>query len=113
MLPEQDRERFLHIRDAALKIAAFTSGLSEDDFQRSDLVQHGVLHCLYIICEAAGRISQTTQDRFPTIEWHVIRGMRNRLAHAYFAINLEIIWYSVTVNVPVLLQQVEHLLATE
>lgn len=113
MLPELDKERFLHIRDAAMKIGAFTALLSEDDFRQSDLVQHGVTNCLYIIGEAATRISSDTQSRFPDIEWDVIRGMRNRLAHAYFDINLGIVWYSATVDTPRLLAIVEQILADE
>jgi uncharacterized protein with HEPN domain len=113
MLPEQDRERFRHMQDAATKIAAFIAGLSEDDFMRSDLVQHGVLNCLYIICEAANRITDATRTRFPQIEWAIMRGMRNRLAHAYFDINLDIVWYTATVDIPRLLTAVEQILASE
>jgi len=111
MLPELDKERFLHIRDAARKISVFIGWLSEDDFRQSDLVQHGVVNCLYIIGEAATRITAATQERFPDIEWDVIRGMRNRLAHAYFDINLGIVWYSATVDTPRLLATIEQILA--
>jgi len=113
MLPELDKERLLHMRDAAQKIGKFISGLSEEDFVRSELVQHAVVNCLYIIGEAANRISQATRDQFPEIEWDVIRGMRNRLAHAYFDVNLSIVWYSVTVDTPRLLAAVEEILASE
>ncbi|HUV03976.1 MAG TPA: DUF86 domain-containing protein [Armatimonadota bacterium] len=113
MLPELDKERLLHIMDAARKIGEFIAGLSEEDFQRSDLVQHRVINCLYIIAEAATRITQATRDRFPNIEWDVMRGIRNRLAHAYFDINLGIIWYSVTTDTPRLLAAVEKILASE
>jgi len=112
MLPEPDKERLLHIREAARKIGKFINGLSEDDFLQSDLVQHGVINCLYIIGEAATRITQATRDRFPDIEWDVIRGMRNRLAHAYFDINLGIVWYSATIDAPRLLSAVERILAS-
>ena len=113
MLPEPDKERLLHVRDAAGKIGKFIAGLSEEDFQQSDLIQHGVINCLYVIGEAATRITRATQDRFPDIEWDVIRGMRNRLAHAYFDINLGIVWYSATIDTPRLLAAVERILASE
>ena len=113
MLPEPDRERFLHIRDAARKIGDFIAGLTEEDFRESDLVQHGVINCLYIIGEAASRVTQATCERFPEIEWEVIQGMRNRLAHAYFDINLGIIWQSAVVDAPRLLEAIEAILALE
>lgn len=113
MLPEQDKERLLHIRDAAKKIGKFVDGLSEEDFLQSDLVQHGVINCIYIIGEAATRITPATRKQFPGIEWDVIRGLRNRLAHAYFDINLGIIWYTATIDTPQLLASVEQILALE
>ena len=113
MLPEADRERLMHIRDAALKIARFISGLTEEEFQQSDLVQHGVLNCLYIIGEAASRITPATREQFRNIDWDVIRGMRNRLAHVYFDINLGIVWYSAMTDVPRLLAAIERILESE
>ena len=112
MLPEPDRERLLHIRDAAQKIATFIAGLTEEDFLQSELLQHGVINCLYIIGEAATRVTQATRDRFPDIEWEVIRGMRNRLAHAYFDTNLGIVWYSAAVDTPQLMDAVEQILSS-
>jgi uncharacterized protein with HEPN domain len=110
MLPELDKERLLHIRDAANSIADFTAGLSEDIFREVKLVQHGVINCLYIITEAASRVSDETRDLHPEIEWDVIRGMRNRLAHAYFDVNLSIVWHSATVDTPHLLAAVQRIL---
>lgn len=77
------------------------------------MVQHSVINCLYIIGEAANRIAQTTREQIPDIEWDAIRGMRNRLAHAYFDINLGIVWYSATIDTPRLLATVERILETE
>ena len=113
MLPEMDKERLLHIRDAARRIGTFIVGLSEEGFNQSDLVQHAVINCLYIIGEAATRITEATRGGFPEIEWDVIRGIRNRLAHAYFDVNLSIIWYSATNDTPLLLAAVERILASE
>ncbi len=111
MLPELDKERLLHIRDAATKVGEFVAGLTEDDFLQSELVQHAVINCLFIIGEAASRISEQTRALCPEIEWDVIRGLRNRLAHAYFDINLGLVWYSATKDTPRLLAEVEIILA--
>ena len=113
MLPEPDKERLQHISDAARKIGKFIAGLTEENFLQSDLVQHGVINCLYIIGEAASRITSATKEKFPDVEWDVIRGMRNRLAHAYFDINLGIVWYTATIYTPRLLASVEEILSFE
>ena len=113
MLPEPDRERLVQIKDAAYSIADFTAGLSEETFRDRKLVQHAVTNCLHIIIEAASRVSDETRQQHPEIEWDVIRGMRNRLAHAYFDINLGIVWQSTTVDVPRLLESVHRILEDE
>ena len=113
MLPEQDRERVLHIRDAAREVGGFTAGLSEDAFRQSRLVQHGVMNCLYIIGEAATRITTETQTQYPEVDWAVIRRMRNRLAHVYFNVDLGLVWYTATVDVARLLIDVEQILESD
>ncbi|HEY3328701.1 MAG TPA: HepT-like ribonuclease domain-containing protein [Capsulimonadaceae bacterium] len=110
MLPDQDIERLLHIRDAARNIGQFVNGVSEQQFMESDLIQHAVINCLFIIGEVATRITDATRDTYHEIEWDDIRGMRNRLAHAYFDINLGIVWYSATVDTPRLLTTVEQII---
>ena len=112
MLPEMDRERLLHILDSGRQISEFINAISEEEFLKNVLIQHGVTHCLYIIGEAASRVSEMTQNNYPEIEWDVIRGMRNRLAHAYFDINLHIIWITATIDTPELMERVLKLLSS-
>ena len=113
MLLEQDKERLLHIRDAAQKIEKFIAGVSEEDFRQSDLVQHAVINCLSIIGEATSRITHATRRQYTDIEWENIRGMRNRLTHAYFDINLGIVWYSAAIDVPQLLVAIDQILQSD
>ncbi len=109
MLPEADRERLLHMREAAREACGYVAGLHEEDFRSSSLVQRGVQHCLFIIGEAAAQTSDATREQFPEIEWDVMRGLRNRLAHAYFAIDLQVIWKTATVDLPRLLEDLERI----
>lgn len=113
MLHEPDKERLLHIKDAAQKIGGFVAGLSESEFQQSDLVQHGVMNCLYIIGEAATRITPETQAQYPSFDWGAIRRMRNRLAHVYFNVDLGLVWYTATTDMPRLLTDVELILGSD
>jgi len=113
MLPKQDRERLFHMRDAARWVQQFVTGISEDEFLQSALVQHAVVNCLFIIGEAAARVTESTRDLYPHVEWDALRGMRNRLAHAYFDINLGIVWYSATTDIPELLAALEQILSSD
>ena len=61
------------------------------------------------IGEAASRISADTRQAYPEIPWSQIVGMRNRLVHAYFDINLDILWQVVQDDLPALIAQLEPL----
>jgi len=112
MLPDQDIQRLRHILEYADKIDMYTAGLTLAIFQETPIVQDSVLHCLYVICEAAGRITDETKQQLIEIDWDLLRGMRNRLAHVYFSIDLVIIWKTATQDVPELARLVKEGLAS-
>jgi len=76
-------------------------------------LQSGLLHQLYVIGEAARRISAELKDRNPAIPWKSIYGFRNHIAHEYFSLDLDIGWQTVTSDVPLLESQVRELMARE
>ena len=61
-----------------------------------------------IIGEAASKVTGETQKRHPGIEWRDIIGTRNRLIHAYEAVNFDILWQIVTVDLPSLISQLQR-----
>lgn len=66
-----------------------------------------VVKCVEIIGEAASRISKDRQNELQNIPWSQLISMRNRLTHAYFDINLDIVWSTVTEDLPILLAELE------
>ncbi len=66
-----------------------------------------VVRAVEIVGEAATRVSNETRMATPEIPWSDIMGMRNRLVHGYFNINIEIVWKTVTVELPQLLPVLE------
>jgi len=68
---------------------------------------------LEIIGEAANNISKECQSRYPDIAWKDMIGMRNRLVHVYFGINHNIVWQTVTENLPILLTQIKRVIEQE
>jgi len=88
-----------------------TRSRAELDQQR--LVQLSLVRLLEIVGEAARRVPEETQLRHPEIPWRQIIGLRNRLIHGYDAIDFDIMWATVTIDLPPLVEMLEHLLSTE
>lgn len=77
---------------AAEKIYTYTEGLSLNEFCNDDKTLDAVIRNFEIIGEAANRISEEFKAKYPSIEWHKIRGFRNRIVHDYIDIDYEIVW---------------------
>ena len=104
----EDELRLLDMYLAARKVARFVEGLTKEQFLASDEKQYAVLHGLEIIGEAARYVSDEAKQELDLIPWTEIRGMRNRLAHEYFAVNLDIVWGVVTDHLATLMQLLEQ-----
>lgn len=97
-----------HMRQAATDACCFVEGLSKDAFLADKRTQQAVIMSLIVIGEAATKImDQHTEfaDQHPEVPWRSMRGMRNRIAHGYFDINLDVVWETVRTALPALLEQ--------
>ena len=80
------------------------------------LTQQAVVMSLIIIGEAATTVMEACPgfaDAHPGIPWRSMRGMRNRIAHGYFDINLEVVWNTLSDSLPELQQHLQKLEASE
>jgi uncharacterized protein with HEPN domain len=80
------------IIDSANKILDYTNGLSFEEFTKDNKTIDAVIRNFEIIGEAANRLSEAFKDEHPNIDWHRIRGFRNRIVHDYFGIDYSIVW---------------------
>ncbi len=108
-----DLTRLHHMHDAAREALAFISGKAREDLANDRMLVLAVVKDLEIIGEAAGRISAECRARYPEIPWAVIVGMRNRLTHAYFSIDLDIVWDTATNDLAPLVEQLERVIQQE
>lgn len=96
-----------HIRQAATDACSFVEGQSKKDFLADRRTQQAVILSLLIIGEAATKLLQSYGDFLtghPVVPWSSMKGMRNRLAHGYFDINLDVVWDTVSTALPSLLE---------
>ena len=70
-----------------------------------------LVKAIEIVGEAATKMTSATLDKYPDIPWADVIGMRHRLIHAYFDINLDIVWQTVTHDLPPLVKKLERILA--
>jgi uncharacterized protein with HEPN domain len=110
MKKRDDTVYLRHILDAIQRIQEYITGISYDQFLGNVLLQDGVVRQLEIIGEAATRISVEFRDTHPGTEWGKMIGMRNRLIHVYFEVDLSIIWDTVQTDLPSLKQQIAQIL---
>jgi len=80
------------ILDSAHKILDYTKDLSFKDFINDSKTVDAVIRNFEIIGEAANRLPEEFKDKYPSIDWHRIRGFRNRIVHDYFGIDYAIVW---------------------
>ena len=105
-----DRQRLLDMLEAAKLLDSFRVGKNRGDLTHDLLLQSGFLHQLFVIGEAASRLSPALKKRFPNVPWQAISGFRNYIAHEYFSLDLDIVWQTVIADVPVLETQVREIL---
>jgi uncharacterized protein with HEPN domain len=105
-----DAIRMRHMLDAAREAVAFARGRKRSDLDSDRMLVLSLVKDIEIIGEAAWQISPSTREQQPDIPWDDIIGMRHRLVHAYFDINLDILWRTVQDDLPALLQVLEPLL---
>jgi len=102
-----------HMRQAAQDACAFVGSQGKDDFLSDKRTQQAVVMSLIIIGEAATKV----MDAYPEfarahadVPWRSMRGMRSRIAHGYFEINLDVVWETVRAALPALLGQIPTVL---
>jgi uncharacterized protein with HEPN domain len=105
----EDRVRLRHMVEAGESAVQFVAGRQRADLDEDRMLLFALVRAIEVLGEAASRISEETRATHAGIPWQAIIGMRNRLIHAYFEINTEIVWQTVTQEIPALLPQLRTL----
>ncbi len=102
---DRDKLYLRHIVEAVRKIWRYTEGFTLESFRGNTLVQDGVVREREIIGEAARMVSETTKKCHPEIPWFEMAGMRNRLIHEYFGVDLAVVWKTITEDLQILVEK--------
>jgi len=106
-----DGVRLRHMRDAAREAVQFARNKDRCDLDDDRMLVFALVKAIEIVGEAANQISETSHSVLPEIPWADIIGMRHRLIHAYFDINLDILWQTVQSDLPPLIAALNDVLA--
>jgi uncharacterized protein with HEPN domain len=104
---DDDRVRILHMIDAAEALEEFALGKKRGDLDTDRMFLFAVVRAIEVIGEAASRVTRETQDATPEVPWAAVVGMRNKLIHGYFDIDADVVWKTVTAEVPALRHSLE------
>ena len=99
--------RLRHMLDAVVEALEFTEGKKREDLDENRMLSHALVRLLEIIGEAATGVSDEFRKEHPGLPWKQMIGMRNRLIHGYFDMDLDILWQTVVSDLPALRKQLE------
>ncbi|MFQ5905937.1 MAG: DUF86 domain-containing protein, partial [bacterium] len=109
----RDQDYLGDIREAIQRIAAYTVGLTYEQFMKDNKTQDAVIRNLEVIGEATKNLSSHLRKTYPQIPWKDLAGMRDKMIHHYFGINYEIVWTIAKGELPGLLPKIEDILTKE
>lgn len=101
--------RLEDIETACDKIIRHSHGLTQDEVFADELRLDGILLNLHVIGEAVKHLPTDLRERHPDVPWRRIAGMRDFVAHLYFAVDLDIVWDTVTRDVPELAERIRQI----
>ncbi len=109
-MEKENSIRLRHILESIGKIESYLQNFDEEKFGKDSLRQDAVLRQLEIIGEASKNLTNELKKSNPHVEWRKMAGTRDRLAHGYFSVDIEIVWRITQDFLPKLKTDIENIL---
>ncbi|MBF0607565.1 MAG: DUF86 domain-containing protein [Magnetococcales bacterium] len=110
MTGREYRDYINDIAEAVDDAVSFVEGMTYREFQRDKKTIYAVVRTIEIIGEASKHIPKSVKDKAPKIPWSEMKGMRNKIIHEYFGINIRVIWDTVKQYLPKLKPEIAELI---
>jgi uncharacterized protein with HEPN domain len=98
------------ILEASSKAIEFVEGMSVEALDQDDRTEYAVIRALEIVGEAARRVPKSYREEHPQIPWAEMAGMRDKLIHDYFGVDLKVVLKTIQEDLPLLIESVQALL---
>lgn len=98
-----NRDISIYVRDILENMERaerFVVEMTYEEFVKEEMANFAVIRCIEIMGEAAKHIPDSVRDKYPKIPWRDIAGMRDKVIHFYFGVNLERVWLVVKEDIP-------------
>ncbi len=109
MSKRDDEVLIKDIIESGDKIFRYTMGMTFDEFFKDDRTVDAVIRNFEIIGEAANRLSEGFKDANNSVDWHKIRGFRNRIVHDYAGVDLTIVWNIIQGFLPNVMNSIKNI----
>ena len=95
------------------KVGQFTADLSLEEFEENEMVHFAVIRAIEVMGEAAKHVPPEVKRKYPEVPWSRMAGMRDRIIHGYFGVDLHIVWETATRSIPILRPRISEILRVE
>jgi uncharacterized protein with HEPN domain len=110
MTQHNDMIRLQHMLDHAKEAIELIAGKDKAELQRDRVLELALIRLIEIVGEACAKVSSSTQLKYPSIPWPQIIGMRNRLIHGYDSVDLDVLWDTIEVDLPPLVDVLDKII---
>ncbi len=107
---KEEKVYIKHILDSIERLESYIQGANKEKFMKESIIQDAIIRKIEVIGEASKFISKETKEKNKDIPWKDIAGMRDKLIHAYFGVDLDAVWETVKKDIPVLKKEISKLI---
>ena len=112
-MQRDDLTRLRHMIEFAQRAQRFVEHRSREDLDQDQMLTLALIKAIETVGEAASKLSPEFRERHPELPWPSIMGMRHKLVHAYFEVNLDMVWHTTRNELPPLIQALEEIIGSE